>query len=111
LTRDQSLGGIITSGPQFDGAIRDALQQTGRAGKVAYATFDLTPDVLKGVASGDLLAAVDQQPFLTGYTSVATLAEYLRYGVHPVGQIQTGPRLILKDSANQALDASTKGLR
>ena len=42
---------------------------------VTLATFDLSPEVLTAVRDGDMLFAVDQQPYLQGYLPVILLAE------------------------------------
>ena len=64
----------------------DAVRASGLEGRVTLATFDLSPDVLNAVRDGDLLFAVDQQPYLQGYLPVVLLAEQARHQVFP------GPR-------------------
>ena len=46
----------------------------GLAGKIYFATFDMTPEVIKGIKDGTVAFAIDQQPYLQGYVPVAVLA-------------------------------------
>ena len=46
---------------------------------MTLATFDLSPEVLTAVRDGDMLFAVDQQPYLQGYLPVMLLAEQARH--------------------------------
>ena len=41
------------------------------------ATFDLSDDISKGIKSGTVKFAIDQQPYLQGYIPVAVLATML----------------------------------
>jgi len=42
--------------------------------------------------------AIDQQPYLQGYLPVVLLANYVRYGVIPSNNINSGPGFITKDN-------------
>ena len=72
--------------------------------KVNVGSFDLSP-----VAAGDAAFAIDQQQFLQGYLPVVFLANYVRYGLLPAGNVHTGPNLITKDKAAQVIALSAKG--
>jgi simple sugar transport system substrate-binding protein len=71
-----------------------AAQALGPARKVRVASFDMTEPVLAAVADQLASFAIDQQPFLQGYLPVQYLALFARYGVVPVSNVSTGPRLI-----------------
>ena len=78
------------------------------------ATFDITPEVLQAVRIKRVLFAVDQQPYLQGYTPVMLLAERSRHGLFPArGElIATGPRFITAaDVTDELIELSRRGLR
>lgn len=89
----------------------DAVEEAGKAGEVTVATIDLSPGVLKAVASGDLLFASDQQQFLAGYLPVVLLALHSEYGLRPPVFVPTGPSYVTKENATEVIELSKKGIR
>ncbi len=89
----------------------EGLGGTGRS--IPIAAFDLGPDVLAAVRRGQLLFAVDQQPYLQGYLPVVLLAQLARYGLFPArhGLIPTGPSFVTKANADQVLALSRRSIR
>jgi simple sugar transport system substrate-binding protein len=89
-----------------------ALDITRRDG-VRVATFDLGPDVLKAVRSGELLFAVDQQAYLQGYLPIVMLTQRARYGLFPAegGVIPTGPHFVTRATAGRAIELSRRAIR
>ena len=83
----------------------------GKGGKVRVASFDLSANFLKAVAEGKAAFAIDQQQYLQGYLPVVFLANLVRYGLIPGGNVPSGPNLITKDKAALAVDLSAKGIR
>jgi simple sugar transport system substrate-binding protein len=51
--------------------------------------FDVSQEILDNIASGELTATVDQQPYSQGYYAITQLALYLKYGLYP-SEINTG---------------------
>ena len=88
-----------------------AVKEAGKGGKVNVGTFDMSPDFLKAVSSGEAAFAIDQQQFLQGYLPVIFLANNARYGLIPGGNVPSGPNLITKEKAAQVVDLSAKGIR
>ena len=90
---DGPVDGILTLGPGGAKPALDAVRASGLESRVKLATFDLSPEVLTAVRDGDMLFAVDQQPYLQGFLPVMLLAERARYQVFPGrGElIPTGP--------------------
>ena len=113
LTADGELDGIVTLGPGGAKPALEAIRASGLQGRVQLATFDLSPDVLAAVRDGQILFAVDQQPYLQGYLPVMLLAERARYGVFPgEGElIPTGPKFITKAEAPEIIRLSQEGIR
>jgi simple sugar transport system substrate-binding protein len=90
-----------------------AVQSLARPDAVKVATFDLGPDVLNAVKAGQLLFAVDQQPYLQGYLPVVLLAERARYGIFPAqgDVIATGPNFVTARDAGKAIELSRRSIR
>jgi simple sugar transport system substrate-binding protein len=65
---------ILALGPDQATGVLRGINDAGLSGKVYVVTFDLSPDILKAIQSGKIAFAIDQQPYLQGYLSVAALA-------------------------------------
>ena len=65
---------VLALGPTSASPTIKALQQMGLAGKIWFATFDFSDDIAKAIQDGTIQFAIDQQPYLQGYISVAVLA-------------------------------------
>ena len=90
----------------------DAVRNAHR--DVVVGSFDLTPEVLAAVDSGQLLFAVDQQAYLQGYLPVVLLTERARYGIFPAvagGVIPTGPNFVTKENADKVTELSARSIR
>nr|WP_322092149.1 sugar ABC transporter substrate-binding protein [Paraburkholderia bannensis] len=69
---------ILALGPDQAMGVLRGVNDAGKAGKIYLATFDLSPDILKAIQSGQIAFAIDQQPYLQGYLSVAAMAIAVR---------------------------------
>jgi len=74
LRQNPGTGGVLTLGPTSASPTIKALEKSGQAGKLWMATFDLSDDISKGIKSGTVQFAIDQQPYLQGYIPVAVIA-------------------------------------
>jgi ribose transport system substrate-binding protein len=80
LTAHPDLDGIFAaSEPGVVGAV-NALNQTGKAGKIKLIGWDASPDEIKGVTSGAVTALVVQNPFRMGFDSVTAMVQTVRTG-------------------------------
>jgi simple sugar transport system substrate-binding protein len=113
LARDAAVDGMLMLGPGGAAPALAALRETGRLGRIAVGTFDLTPDVLAAVRDGDLLFAIDQQPYLQGYLAVVLLTKYLETKAIPGGGqiIRTGPSFVTRETAGDVIALAERGLR
>ena len=113
LERDGSVDGMLMLGPGGAAPALAALEQTGRLGRLAVGTFDLTPEVLAAVRDGQLLFAIDQQPYLQGYLAVVLLTKYLETRAMPGGGqiIRTGPSFVTKENAADVIALAERGVR
>lgn len=89
-----------------------SLRETKKAG-VSLATFDISPAVLTAVTAGDVLFAVDQQPYLQGYLPVTflELAVRNRNEVGAGNIVLTGPSLVTKENAAAIASLAAQGTR
>jgi len=120
---------VLALGPNSADPSIQVLKKLGLAGKTYFATFDLSPDIVKGIKDGTVKFAIDQQPYLQGYIPVAILAilkkqkindvqkatELLKadpnfqkhladYGLDPVygdRDISSGPGFVTKDNVEK----------
>lgn len=83
------------------------------AGNVHFGTFDLAPDVLSAIADGDMLFAVDQQPYLQGYLAVVLVTKYIETGTMPGGGaiVRTGPSFVTRENAADVMRLTEQGIR
>jgi simple sugar transport system substrate-binding protein len=115
LQEQSDLDGILTLGPTGAEPTLAALDQAGLLGKVKFATFDLSPEVLEAIDGGDMLFAIDQAQYLQGYLPIVLLTKYLETGALPLGSVDrvilTGPQIVTQETAAQVVDYSAEGLR
>jgi simple sugar transport system substrate-binding protein len=113
LARDPAVDGILTLGPLSAAPTLAALRDAGRLGKIAVGCFDLTPEVLGAVRDGELLFAIDPQPYLQGYLAVVLMAKYLQTRAIPGGGqiIRTGPTFVTRNEAAAVIALTERGVR
>ena len=107
LQADKSFDGVITLNPDIASAATTAIK--GASSNAKLATFDLSPNVLKDIQSGDVQFAVDQQQYLQGYLPVVFLKLY-RENANTIGgglPVLTGPGFVDKSNA-EAIEALAK---
>ncbi len=98
LTAHPKTDAILTLGPTSAHPTLSALDQAGLKGQIYFGTFDLSQQIAAAIKDGTIAFAIDQQPFLQGYLPVVILTNYVRYGVLPSGNINSGPGFITKDN-------------
>lgn len=101
LSTNPETNGILTLGPTSAHPTLAALAQIHKSGQINFITFDLSVEIAAAVKAGTIESAIDQQPFLQGYLPVVILTNYVRYGVMPGNNINSGPGFVTK--ANIAL--------
>lgn len=98
LQTNPDTNGILTLGPNSAHPTIAALDQSGKAGAIFFATFDLSPEISEAIKGGTINFAIDQQPFLQGYLPIVILTNLARYGVVPGNSINSGPGFITSDN-------------
>ena len=75
LRRNPGTEAILALGPTSAHPTLKALKKADKAGKIWFATFDLSEEISEGIKSGTVQFGIDQQPYLQGYIPVAVMAE------------------------------------
>ncbi len=111
LQADTSIDGVLTLGGQYAIDAVAAVKESGSSAKVA--TFDLNEDVITAIQAGDILFAVDQQPYVQGFLGVTTL--YLKsINGNDVGggePINSGPAFVTAENADAVAAFAANGTR
>jgi simple sugar transport system substrate-binding protein len=111
LQADKSIDSVLGLNPQVGFTAFQAAKSVSSSAKVA--TFDLSTDVLKAIAAGQMLFAVDQQQYLQGYLPIVFL--FLNNtNANTVGggkPVLTGPGFVEKGNATQVIKLAAKGTR
>ena len=103
---------ILTLGAGLSGeAALKALKSAGKVGSIKLGTFDMSPDMLKAAAAGEVEFLIDQQQYLQGYLPIAIFAQYMRWGTMPAGVVMTGPGFVTPDNASKVIKWAAQGYR
>ena len=111
LQADKSFDGVITLNPDIAAAAKTALK--GASSNAKLATFDLSPAILKDIAAGNVLFAVDQQQYLQGYLPIVFL-KLFRTNANTVGggqPVLTGPGFVEKSNVATVQKLTEAGTR
>jgi len=111
LQADKSYDAVIALNPDIAVAAATALK--GANSDARLATFDLSPDVIKDIKSGDVQFAVDQQQYLQGYLPIVFLYLY-NTNANTVGggqPVLTGPGFVDKTNAATVEKLAGQGTR
>ncbi len=97
LNRYPDLQGIFCVNESSAAGMLLALQDLGRAGKVAFLGFDAHPVFVEAMAKGEMQGFVLQNPFEMGYLAVKTAVQHLQgQKVPPV--IDTGVQIVTPEN-------------
>jgi simple sugar transport system substrate-binding protein len=108
LQSDPKLDGVWTIGAVQGVASTIAIEQLGKTGQIKNGSLALSLGSLDALKQGKLLFIADLQPYLDGYYGLLAAYQYVKYGMLPLGEIQTGPLMITKDNVDQVLDFNKK---
>jgi simple sugar transport system substrate-binding protein len=113
LAADPTIDAVLTLGTTGAEPALQALAEVGPGRRIALATFDLSPRVLEAIAEGEILFAVDQQPYLQGYLPIVLLTAYLETRTVPGGgrPVPTGPAFVTGERAREVIELSRRGVR
>jgi simple sugar transport system substrate-binding protein len=111
LSAHPDVDGILTLGPTGAIPTIDLIKKIGLNGKIHFYTFDLNSQILSAISDGTIGYAIDQQPFLQGYLAIVTLHAHKKFGVAPVGTINSGPALVTKADVEKLKQGAADGFR
>lgn len=111
LASDPTIDGVLTLGPAGAVPTLAAVRAVNRP--IRFGTFDLDPNLLDAIRSGEVLFAIDQQPYLQGYLAVVLAANYLKTRTMAGGGdvVRTGPSFVTKENVDAVAELSRKGIR
>lgn len=99
LQSDPSIDAVLSLGAGVFPPVQQAMK--GSKSKVKVATFDTTKEINAAVKSGELLFAIDQQPYIQGYQSVVTGALLVEKNLLIGGgaeAMSSGPRVVTRET-------------
>jgi len=111
LSQDKSIDHVITLGAPVALVALQAVGQANSSAKVV--TFDTNPALVTKIKSGQVVWAVDQQPFLQGYESIDALWLFKVNGnILGGGQtVLTGPSFIDSSNIGKVAVYASRGTR
>lgn len=103
---------IATLGPLPADAYYLYIDESGRpAAEILHATHDTSPAIFERIRSGHTVQAVDQQPYLQGYLTVAFLYLNKEYGLSLAQDALTGPFVINAKNVDRIAGLVDQGVR
>jgi simple sugar transport system substrate-binding protein len=111
LGQDDSIDGLLSLGGDMSGAAVRAVEAFG--GDITIGTFDVNADVAQNIIDGNLLFAIDQQPYVQGYLGVSGVYLKLINGNDMGGgqPVYSGPAIITEENAEEVLQYAENGTR
>ncbi|EFL88684.1 sugar ABC transporter substrate-binding protein [Ahrensia sp. R2A130] len=99
LESDKDINGVMAAGPHVCAAAAEAIKEVGA--EIHLSCFDMTPEVISLIKSGEVKYTIDQQQRLQGYMPVVVLHLYnSNAGMLPGANIPSGPGFV--DASNAA---------
>ena len=104
LAEDADIDTVLALSAATAGEPAVALVKGLDSGRVVFVgSFDTSDAILAAVADRAASFAIDQQAFLQGYLPVQYLVLLHRFGLIPVSNVSTGPRLVTPEEAARRL--------
>ena len=73
-------------------------------GQVYVGGIDMDEQLLADISRGDVIATIDQQPYLQGYLAAVLLYQYHTFGLLPSSDILTGPYVVEQSNSEQRIE-------
>ena len=111
LEADKSFDAVVALETTVAETAKTAIKGANSSAKLA--TFDLSGDVIKDIVAGNILFAVDQQPYLQGYLPIVFL-KLFKTNANSVGggqPVLTGPSFVDKTNAATVQKLAAAGTR
>ena len=98
LATHSGVDGVMTLNNLTAYASIDTLKSSGQNGKVLVASLGVSKQAIQDVQNGSMLFLINEQPYLDGYLGVIDAYTYAKYGLAPIGVVETGPQVIDKSN-------------
>jgi simple sugar transport system substrate-binding protein len=107
------IDGVLTLGPSGATPALAAMRAQRAFDRITLATFDLAPDILRALRTGEIEFAIDEQPYLQGYLPIVLLTQRARAGLMPAAgtTISTGPTFVTRADAARLSLLPADGVR
>lgn len=111
LKQDKTIDTVVMLGAPYALTAIKAVADAGSDAKID--TFDMNPQLVKAIQSGQVGWAVDQQPYLQGYLAIDSLWLYKTNGNIIGGgrNVPTGPTFVDKSNVSSILKYASRGTR
>jgi simple sugar transport system substrate-binding protein len=111
LQQDPGISHVLTLGAPFALAAVQSVEEAGSEAQVV--TFDTNAELVAAIESGDVQWAIDQQPYLQGYSAIDGLWLWLNNrNVLGGGQaVLTGPAFIDQENIEEIAELARQGTR
>ena len=113
LVKYPDIAGLVGLWSYNGPAIRNAVKEAGKVGKVKIVCFDEEDETLAGIKAGDIFATIVQQPFEFGYQSMMLLSK-IKGGdssAIPANKKIIVPTLVIKQADVEAFTVKINDLR
>jgi len=108
LAAHHGIQGVFTLNAAVGTDAIAALAQANLTGKVQVGTLELSKVAINDVLNGTMLFLVNEQPYLDGYYCVLFAYQYVKYGLAPVGTVNTGPSIINKSNIQKVIQTTQR---
>lgn len=100
LSRFPDVDGIFCPNESVAFGMLRALQDSGKAGEIAFVGFDASPKLVEGLAAGQIHALAVQDPFKMGDLGVRRMVDVLD-GKMVADRVDTGVVLVTRETMNE----------
>jgi simple sugar transport system substrate-binding protein len=111
LKQDPSIDYLLAQGAPV--TLTSVKSVAGANSPAKIVAFDLNPQVVEAIKSGQVQWTIDQQPYVKGFLAIDSLWLYLTNG-NTVGggkEVLTGPAFVSKDNIDQVAKYAEGGTR
>lgn len=100
---------VLATGPDASIAAASGIKDAGS--DTLLGGFDLAPEIVRLIKSGEMAATIDQQPWWRGYMAVLELVHNVRYGLVQPNALLTGPAIVDASNVDEVAALVEQGVR
>ena len=103
LQSHKDIDSIFTENAAVGTAASAAVDAAQLTGKIHVGTMEISKVALQQIKDGKIDFLINEQPYLDGYYGVLFAYQYAKYGLAPVGPVNTGPSIVDKSNVEKIL--------